>query len=144
MVAVRVPRGAEASLQITPVPNTGSQLCVAEVTATQITQIEEDNGSRITPTHSVMPDNTGEIIGACLVNLNAQTGRVQAVIPIADRAFSTGVAGAESGVKAQAVAGRAVLTGRFLVMLTPSGSAAPSGAVKLVLDSRTGELLAIE
>ena len=124
------------SLEVEGLTGLGNAVAGVRLTGTSIKALKEDMG-RDRPTADWNLRET-PATGAVLAYFNADTGKLSAVLAVADKALATGDSAASGG--------RLVLRGEFTDVLTasdPTRNLAGDAAQTVVLDSATGEVIAV-
>ncbi len=132
-----------AGMQIKPLANPASEGAAVEVSATRVANLREDRGLGRAPQ---VWDLTALNSGMVLLYFNSHTGKLAAVIPIRDVAYTSGAGTASQAAPySTATEGDGVrLAGAFAAVFDAEGrNLAPSGASSVRL-SRDGQVLSAD
>jgi Tol biopolymer transport system component len=135
---VGIATGAWGSIRAAALGNLGGELVGLKITASRIDNVQEDLGRGLAPRTWDLrgPPNTG----AALVLLSTATGRITSVVASADKALAT------DDTRAERSGGRVTLRGSFTAArdaCDPQRNLAPEPVREVVLDARSGKVLAV-
>jgi dipeptidyl aminopeptidase/acylaminoacyl peptidase len=131
-----------ASLTVSALSNIGTSLAGVAITGNSITSVIEDRGRA--QTTRVWPVSGTPATGAVLIFFSGETGKVSSVIASSDIVLAS--AGAGNPVNVQLAGGQVVLRGDFRQACSaadPRRNLVSGAAKQVTLDSRTGEVLAV-